>query len=79
MQTTHKKVNREFFRFQDQEPSTYEIYNSNSTELDVSVSAQLAVKLIESPVPQKHNQPKVSFSKLVPRIKGLQELWRQLD
>src|SRR5450756_1654895 len=61
MQTTHKKVDRELFRVQDQEPSTYEIYNFNPTELDVSVSAQPAVKLIDPPVPQKHNQPKVSF------------------
>jgi hypothetical protein len=68
MQSTHKKADRELSRFEVQEPSTYEIYNLNSTELDVSVSAQLAVKLIESPVPPKHNQPKVSFPKLVPRI-----------
>jgi hypothetical protein len=52
------------FEFQDQELSTNEIYNSNPTELDVSVSAQLAVKLIDPPVPQKHNQPKVSFPSL---------------
>jgi len=52
------------FQVQDQEPSTYEIYNLNPTELDVSVSAQLAVKLIDPPVPQKHNQPKVSFPSL---------------
>jgi len=64
MQTTHKNVDREHFRVQDQEPSTYEIYNFNPTELDVSVSAQLAVKLIDPPVPQKHNQPKVSFPSL---------------
>jgi hypothetical protein len=47
-----QKVDRELFRLQDHEPPTYEIYNFNSTELDVSVSAQLAVKLIESPVPK---------------------------
>jgi hypothetical protein len=55
-----QKVDRELFRLQDHEPSTYKIDNFNSTELDVSVSAQLAVKLIESPVPQKQKQPKVS-------------------
>jgi hypothetical protein len=63
-QPTHQKVDRELFQVQDQEPSTYEIYNFNSTELDVSVSAQPAVKLIDPPVPQKHNQPKVSFPSL---------------
>jgi hypothetical protein len=52
------KVDGELFRVQDQDSSRYEIYNFNSTELDVSVSAQLAVKLIESPVPPKYNQPK---------------------
>jgi hypothetical protein len=53
-----QEVNRELFRVQDQDSSRYEIYNFNSTELDVSVSAQFAVKLIESPVPQKYHQPK---------------------
>ena len=53
-----QKVDRELFRVPRQDSSRYEIYNFNSTELDVSVSAQLAVKLIESPVPQKYNQPK---------------------
>ena len=53
-----QKVDRELFRVQDQDSSRYEIYNFNSTELDVSVSAQLAVKLIESPVPRQYNQQK---------------------
>jgi len=53
-----QKVDRELFRVQDQDSPRYEIYNFNSTELDVSVSAQLAVKLIESPVPRTFNQPK---------------------
>ena len=53
-----QKVDRELFRVPRQDSSRYEIYNFNSTELDVSVSAQLAVKLIESPVPRKYNQPK---------------------
>jgi hypothetical protein len=34
-----QEVNRELFRVQDQDSSRYEIYNFNSTELDVSVSA----------------------------------------
>jgi len=51
-----QKVDRELFS--GSRSRFYEIYNFNSTELDVSVSAQLAVKLIESPVPQKYNQPK---------------------